>query len=173
VHVIERDPPAGEKPMQWMLLTNLAVTTAQEIHFVVDSYCARWVIEEFFKALKSGCAIEKRQLESVATVTNMLAISLPIAWLLLRLRNLSRNEPDRAGASMLPPLMLTCLRVLSLKQRRYTLPENPTCKELAWAIAGLGGHIKNNGEPGFAVLGRGMDSLLIATELAVTLGLKM
>lgn len=170
VHVIERDPPEGEAPIQWMLLTNLAVSTPEEVGFVVDSYCTRWVIEEFFKALKSGCAIEKRQLESVKAITNMLAISLPIAWLLLRIRNLSRDEPDRPATSMLSPLMLKCLRVLSLKHRRYVLPDEPTCKELAWAIAGLGGHIQNNGEPGFMVLGRGLDKLLMAAEVAADMG---
>lgn len=173
VHVIERDPPNGEKPVEWKLLTNLEVSSPEEVGFVVDSYCTRWVIEEFFKALKSGCALEKRQLESVAAITNMLAISLPVAWLLLRIRNLSRDQPERPAKPMLSPLMLKCLRTLSVKRRRYVLPEDPTCKELAWAIAGLGGHIKNNGEPGFIVLGRGLDELLTATELATDLGLEM
>jgi hypothetical protein len=173
VHVIERDPPNGEKPVEWKLLTNLEVSSPEEVGFVVDSYCTRWVIEEFFKALKSGCALEKRQLESVAAITNMLAISLPVAWLLLRIRNLSRDQPERPAKTMLSPLMLKCLRTLSVKRRRYVLPEDPTCKELAWAIAGLGGHIKNNGEPGFIVLGRGLDELLTATELATDLGLEM
>jgi hypothetical protein len=173
VHVIEREPPNGENPVEWKLLTNLDVASAEDVGFVVDSYCARWVIEEFFKALKSGCALEKRQLESVASITNMLAISLPIAWLLLRIRNLSRDEPDRPAAAMLSPLMLKCLRTLSIKRRRYVLPDAPTCRELTWAIAGLGGHIKNNGEPGFIVLGRGLDELLTATQLATDLGLEM
>lgn len=173
VHVIERDPPHGEKPVEWKLLTNLDVTSPEEVGFVVDSYCTRWVIEEFFKALKSGCAIEKRQLESVAAITNILAVSLPVAWLLLRIRNLSRDEPECLAKEMLSPLMLKCLRTLSIKRRRYMLPDDPTCHELVWAIAGLGGHIQNNGEPGFIVLGRGLDELLTATQLATDLGLEM
>ena len=31
-------------------------------------------------------------------------------------------------------------------------------------IAGLGGHIKNNGDPGWIVLGRGLDKLLAFEE---------
>jgi hypothetical protein len=173
VQVVERNPPDGVEPIEWKLLTNLDVATQEQVNFVVDAYCARWVIEDFFKALKSGCAIEKRQLQSLTAITNILAVSLPIAWLLLRLRNLSRDEPDRPAAELLSPLMLQCLRILYFQRRHRTLPAEPTCKDLAWAIAGLGGHVTNNGEPGFIVLGRGMDRLLIAAELAAGLPLEM
>jgi hypothetical protein len=172
VHVIEKQPPDGEPPVSWVLLTNLPIDTETQVHFVVDSYRARWVIEEFFKSLKTGCAFEKRQLESVLSVTNALAVSLPIAWLLLRLRNLSRDEPDRPAHGLLSPLMLHCLRVMHLKSQRRPVPDDPTHKELVWAIAALGGHIKNNGEPGFAVLGRGLERLIAATELAHDLGVQ-
>lgn len=170
MHIIEPHPPKGEEPIEWKLLTSLPIDTEAELDFIVDTYRARWVIEEFFKALKSGCAIEKRQLESVRSVTNALAISLPIAWLLLRLRNLSRDEPDRPATGLLPPPMLACLRVLYEKRRHKTLPKTPSCKQLAWAIAGLGGHITNNGEPGLLVLGRGLSDLLFATDVAIALG---
>jgi hypothetical protein len=171
VHVIERDPPAGDEAIEWILLTNLSIASARDVEFIVDAYCARWVIEEFFKSLKSGCAFEKRQLESVATVSNALAVMLPIAWLLLRLRNLSRDEPDRPSSSLISPLMLHCLRVLHQKRRGRALPEELTCKQLVWAIAGLGGHITNNGEPGVLVLGRGLEELLKATEIIQAFGI--
>jgi hypothetical protein len=169
VHVIERDPPEGDEPVEWILLTSLPIRTKRDVDFIVDAYRARWVIEEFFKALKSGCAIEKRQLESVRTVTNALAVSLPIAWLLLRLRHLSRDQPDRPATTLISPLMLTCLRVLIMERTRKHLPARPTCKQLTWAIAALGGHIKNNGEPGLIVLGRGLAKLLAAADVAVAL----
>ncbi|MFT5685318.1 MAG: hypothetical protein ACI8RZ_006269 [Myxococcota bacterium] len=44
--------------------------------------------------------------------------------------------------------------------RRMTLPRKPTCKQVARAIAAVGGHIKSNGEPGWIVIGRGMERLL-------------
>lgn len=165
VHVIERNPPEGDPPVEWILLTSLPIATSDEVDFIVNSYGARWVIEELFKALKSGCAIEKRQLESFRSMTNLLAISLPIAWLLLRLRHLSRDEPDRPATKLISPLMMTCLRVMLLERTRKHLPSEPTSKELTWAIAAMGGHIKNNGEPGLMVLGRGLAKLLAATEV--------
>lgn len=170
VHVIERNPPAGDAPIEWLLFTNLPAVTANDVDVVVDAYHARWLIEELFKALKSGCAFEKRQLESPRTVTNALAVFLPIAWLLLRLRHVSRTDPERPGADMLSPLMLACLGALLQKQTRRTLSDQPTCREITWAIAALGGHIRNNGEPGFMVLGRGLADLLSAVQVAEALG---
>jgi Transposase DNA-binding/Transposase DDE domain len=169
VHVLELNPPEGDEPVEWILLTNLPCASQREVDFIVDSYCSRWVIEEFFKALKSGCAIEKRQLESVRSMTNMLAVSLPIAWLLLRLRHLSREEPERPAGRLLSSLMLKCLRVLLVARKRRPLSQNPTCRELTWGIAGLGGHITNNGEPGLIVLGRGLTTLLEATAVVEAL----
>lgn len=169
VHVIEQSPPEHDSTVEWILLTNLPISSADEIDFVVDAYTARWLIEEFFKALKSGCAIEKRQLESVHSLTNVLAISLPIAWLMLKLRHIGRNEPNRPAPHSLSPLMLRCLRLLYKKRTRRILPETPTYKELSWAIAALGGHIRNNGDPGFIVLGRGLADLIEAAELAALL----
>ena len=171
VQVIEREPPGQEPPLHWVLLTNLPIATAHDVDFVVDSYRARWTIEELFKALKSGCALERRQLGSLSSMTNLLAVSLPIAWLMLRLRSVAREQPERTAATMLSAPMLHCLRVLYGQRSRQPLPEQPTASQLLWAIAALGGHIKNNGQPGFLVLGRGMGVLINATDTALALGL--
>jgi hypothetical protein len=63
VRVWEVDVPEGVKPVEWYLLTIEPIETPEQSSRSWI-YRARWVIEEFFKALKSGCAIEKRQLES-------------------------------------------------------------------------------------------------------------
>ena len=77
-----------------MLLTSETITTADDALRVVDWYRARWVIEEFFKALKTGCAIEKRQLETFAALSNAVAFFGPMAWQLLLLRHQAQNAPD-------------------------------------------------------------------------------
>ena len=41
------------------------------------------------------------------------------------------------------------------------MPANPTARDALLAVARIGGHIKNNGDPGWQVLGRGYDSLLL------------
>ena len=56
------------------------------------------------------------------------------------------------------------LRVL-LENRRRRLVESPTVRDLMLGIAALGGHIKNNGDPGWLVLGRGFRRFAEAEEV--------
>jgi hypothetical protein len=60
----EHNPPAGVEPVEWILATTEPIDTKAQALKVIDLYRARWRIEEYFKALKTGCAFEKRQLES-------------------------------------------------------------------------------------------------------------
>jgi hypothetical protein len=161
VRVLEVDAPDGETPVEWWLWTNLPIRTREEVLAIVDAYRGRWVIEEYFKALKEGCALEKRQLESPKTMFNALAIFAPIAWTLLRLRSLARSAGDQPQQS-LSKAQLICLRFLLLHLQKYQLPPDPTEQQTLTAIARLGGHITSNGEPGWQVLGRGLDTVHIA-----------
>lgn len=161
VHVIEVDTPRGETPVEWILVTNLPTSTADEIEFVVDSYRTRWLIEEFFKALKTGCQYEKRQLESKHSLLNALAILAPVAWRLLLMRHLARHAPEAPAQDALTPTQLEVLKAVS----KRPLPRRATVREALLAVAKLGGHLTNNGDPGWIVLGRGFHDLLIM-ELA-------
>ena len=97
VHVRELDPPDGEVPIDWLLCTTEPIGTPEQLTAVVDAYRARWLIEEFFKALKTGCALEKRQLESYRALSNALAVFVPIAWRMLVARSLARSSPANGG----------------------------------------------------------------------------
>ena len=44
----ETEPPAGDKPIEWRLLTNLPVETLEQAAPMIDWYRARWEIEMFF-----------------------------------------------------------------------------------------------------------------------------
>lgn len=165
VWVREVDAPAGEDPVSWMLVTNLPVATRGDLEFIVDAYRARWVIEEYFKALKTGCAFEKRQLETMHALMNALAVFSVIAWRLLLLRTVARDDPAGRPDHVLTRRQAVLLSALSEsghpRFRRVRLPTTPTAQDALMAIAGLGGHIANNGVPGWQVLGRGYDALLL------------
>ena len=156
VTVTERDCPEGEEPIAWYLVTNEPITTAKQVAAVVDAYRARWVVEELFKALKTGCEIEKRQMESYEALRIALALFLPIAVRLLALRDAARTEPEQP-CSALTPTQLTLLRTCG----RKTLSATPTNCEVYSALAALGGHLRSNGEPGWIVLGRAYEKLLV------------
>ena len=161
VEVVEPQPPEGQPPVRWVLLTTLPVDTPQAAAHVVDCYRARWSVEEFFKALKTGCALQKRQLMSLHALLNALALLLPLAWRLLALRTLAHQAPATAAADLFSPDELALLRHLSV---RVHLGPQPTCGEALLALAGLGGHLKHNGRPGWQTLARGQDRLFTALE---------
>lgn len=155
VHVFEASPPVGEEPIEWMLFTTEPIGTSEEVAAVVDHYRARWVIEEYFKALKTGCSFEKRQLCSYEGLLRALALFVPLAWTLLVLRTLGRENDPRPATKIFSSEQLRLLRAI-LSERRRQLPNNPTVRDAMLGIAALGGHIKNNGDPGWQVLGRGL-----------------
>jgi hypothetical protein len=157
VHVFEAKPPPGEPAVEWFLLTNLPVSTSEEIAFAVDCYRGRWTIEEFFKALKTGCQYERRQLESAESLLKALAIFAPVAWRLLLLRHLARTDDKAPATTALSPKQLEVLRAVA----RRPLPVHPTAKDAMLAVAALGGHLRSNGDPGWLVLGRGLHDLLL------------
>jgi hypothetical protein len=161
VRVFEPEPPSGETPIEWRLYTTEPVNTAAEVLAVVDAYRCRWRIEEFFKALKTGCAVEKRQLESYRGLVNTVALMAPVAWRLLRLRALAREQGHLPATHALSPRQLLCLAAALRKRGRPQLPESPNVRDAMLGVAGLGGHIRNNGDPGWIVLGRGLDDLLL------------
>ena len=156
VYVQEVDAPKHEEPIAWVLVTTEKVETPEQVAAVVDHYRARWLIEEFFKALKTGCALERRQLESFSALTNALALFLPIAWQMLLLRAVSRLDPNAPASEVLTPTQIAVLRHY---QPQKMPAQRATAKDALYAVAGLGGHLKNNGPPGWRTLAYGMQEL--------------
>ena len=162
VNVHEPRPPDGEPPVQWLLLTSEPVESAEQVATVVDAYRARWLIEEFFKALKTGCGFEARQLRTIHTLTNTLGILSVIAYRLLLLRWLERTASDAPATTVLEPVLIEALaaRLRHIREPK-PLPSNPTIADLMRGIARLGGHHKSNGPPGWQILWRGFHDLLM------------
>ena len=157
VSVKEKNPPPGMEPVDWILFTGEPIETAEDILAVADHYRGRWPIEEYFKALKSGCVFEERQLESKATIVKTLALFVPIAWVLLRMRAASRSSAKASIDTVLTPTQIVILK----KETGLPLRKNSSAVDAYLAVARLGGHIKNNGPPGWQVLGRGYAILLM------------
>lgn len=158
VRVFEPSPPVDQEPIEWLLMTTEPVSTPAEIARVVDAYRTRWVIEEFFKALKSGCVYEERRLESRTGLLNALALFVPIACEMLWMRSRARNAPTAPASEVLSARQITILRAML----RKPLPEEPSARDVLLAIAGLGGHLKRNGEPGWSTIRHGYERLLTA-----------
>jgi hypothetical protein len=160
VHVREVDTPAGHEAVDWLLLTSEPIDTKDDLLRVVDHYRARWTVEEFFKAIKTGCDYEHRQLESAHALMIALAVCIPIAWQMLALRHQARHEPKRPASHVIDPVRLAVLIAIG----PLCLPPSPTVEDVCYAVAALGGHQKRSGLPGWQTLRAGMDRLLIAEQ---------
>lgn len=155
VRVWEPEPPRGEEPVEWLLMTNEPIETAEQVEAVIDWYRRRWKVEEYFKAIKTGCAFERRQLQTRAALDNTLALLAPIAWQLLVLRDRGRATPNAPAATVLSRQQLKVLRGIS----KRPLAAKPSVEQALLAIAAQGGHLKRNGQPGWQTLGRGFEKL--------------
>ena len=91
----EVNPPLGEKPIEWLLLTNLEIDSSEKRLSILQYYICRWQIEVFFRILKSGYRVEKLQLTCEKRYSPCLAMYLIIAWRILYLTLLSRFDPHR------------------------------------------------------------------------------
>lgn len=167
VWVQEVDPPAEvAEPLDWLLLTTLAVDSDADAQRIVDYYLCRWGIEVWHKVLKSGCAFEQRQLGSADNLQRALSIYSVIAWWVLYATLLARPTPE-----------VPCTVLLELEEwqtlycaihKTSTPPTSPPSlgQAVCW-IAQLGGFLgrKGDGLPGPLLLWRGLSRLLDMTEI--------
>jgi hypothetical protein len=170
VWVTEKAPPAGEQPLDWLLLTNTPITTAAEALSVVRGYTLRWRIEDFHKSWKSGgCNVEHTQLRSPNAVVRWATILAAVATRIERIKHLGRTQPDTPATSELTPLELRVLIVLKKKQKKRTetVPDGiPSIGQAMRWIAELGGYtgVSSGGPPGSITLARGYEKLVIAVQ---------
>lgn len=162
VRVYEPRPPKGQTPIEWVLLTSLPVQHPEDVERVVDIYRQRWLIEEFFKALKTGCGYGRRRLTNPQSIFNSFAIFVPVAWKALAIRRLA----DGSGQPVHRVLDAAELAVLRAKARdaRKPLSHKPTAEQVLALVARMGGHRKSSGPPGWLTLMRGTEKLQTLAE---------
>jgi hypothetical protein len=146
--VKEEHPPAGEEPIEWLLLTNLPITTFAAVTTVLDYYCCRWEIEIYFRVLKSGCKIEDLQLESQERFEVCLALYLIVAWRVLYVLMLGRQCPQLRCDAVLTEAEWKSVWVIVHGQEAPA--QAPPLGDMVRLIAELGGYLnrKHDGPPG-------------------------
>ena len=162
----EVNPPEGVEPLEWILLTNVPVTTTADAWERVQWYECRWGIEEYHKVMKTGCGIEQMQFTTEAALQPAIALISVTAVRLLNLRDAAR-QPDaktRPAREIFPQLAVVVLSLWRHKERRETMSVHDFCM----ALARLGGHQnrKGDGLPGWITLWRGWSALQPMLESA-------
>ena len=156
----EQEVPAGVKPLEWLLLSTLPVTTFEQAIEKLIWYTRRWGIEVLHRTLKSGCRIEQRQLAQVDRLEACLAIDLVVAWRIYHLSKLGREVPQAPCTVYFEEAEWKALMVFTT-QNRVPPAQPPTLREAIHRVAGLGGFLgrKSDGEPGTQTLWLGLQRL--------------
>ncbi len=160
LEVSEPQPPPGETPVHWLLLTSLPVESLDLAQTVIRYYTYRWLIERFHFVLKSGCKLEERQLREVTRLERLLAVFSQVAWQLLWLTYQARLDPDAPCTVVLQPHEWQALYAFHHRSQHLP-PQPPSLHQATRWIAQLGGFLarKGDGEPGVKVLWRGWTRL--------------
>jgi hypothetical protein len=122
VWVHEPQPPQGVEPIDWMLLSALPVSTAEEAWEKVLWYRLRWGIEEWHRVLKSGCNVEGREFKTAEHLQRVLAFDLIVAWRVLACLKLGRALPQLPARVIYTEEELAVLWA-ALKKKERTPPD--------------------------------------------------
>ena len=170
IHATERGTPKGRKPIEWKLITDLAVRSRSEAIEKINWYAMRWKIEVFHKILKSGCKAEDSKLRTAERLANLMAVFCILSWRVLWLTMLNRIAPDAS-----PKLALTDTEI-ALLDRLISGASHRRCRPGTLAfyltkLARLGGYLARAADPppGNVVIWRGL-SRLTDIELGAEIG---
>ena len=170
---LEIEAPKGVDELDWVLLTSEPLESAEDAMRVVNWYRSRYVIEEYHKALKTGCQAQERKIQKKKRMDVLLAILAPIALRFIQLREVARQDPEQLCTVFFSEVEWKCLwreendsskakreQKRSGKQKR--MPRKPP--SLGWAVevmARLAGwrDTKRNGKIGWIKLHEGWELL--------------
>jgi hypothetical protein len=159
VLVTEANPPEDDVPVEWLLLTSLAIDTVDQVRLVVQYYSTRWMVEVFFRVLKSGCRVEDRRFEAMDRLLPCLAVYLIVAWRVLYLCRLGRSCPEISCEAVFEPAEWQSLYVVVKREPPPKVA--PKLQEMIRLVAQLGGYVnrKRDDEPGPQTLWLGLQRL--------------
>ena len=162
VHVHETDPPEGEKPVEWFLLTSVRVESLDAALETIGHYLRRWRVEDFFRVLKSGCRAEHLGFHRAERLERALTIQAVIAWRLMLMTLLGREVPECDAELLFSDIEL---RFLTDYAADAALPAPRNLAGAVLLVALLGGYQnrKHDPPPGHQIMWRGYERMSLAT----------
>lgn len=157
----EPNPPSTAEGLEWMLLTNIPVTSEEEAIKLGRWYQLRWQVECYHRVLKSGCKVEECRLETYERIRKYLMLKGIIAFRLLWLTFIARSEPEKPSDHILEKHEWQALCCYARKTGKPP-PTAPNTRDALRLIAKLGGFLgrKHDGEPGMTYIWRGWEKLM-------------
>lgn len=171
VEVVEVNAPKGVTPIRWVLFTSLPTKTFKDAWQVIGYYELRWLIEEYHKALKTGCRAESHQLKTGDRLEALVGLASVVAVRLLKLKSIARTSPDVPAQRVVPAVWL---RMLKLASKGLNRVHDLTTGQFYRAVAKLGGFLARtgDGEPGWITIWRGWENLNMYVTVASKLKLQ-
>jgi transposase-like protein/transposase Tn5 family protein/DDE family transposase len=159
VLVTEVAPPEDDVAVEWLLLTSLPIDTVDQVYLIVEYYCTRWMVEIFFRVLKSGCRVEQRRFERMDRLLPCLAVYLIVAWRTLYVCRLGRSCPEISCEAVFEPGEWQS--VYQVVKREKPPKHPPKLQEMVRMVAQLGGYVnrKRDDEPGPQTVWLGLQRL--------------
>jgi hypothetical protein len=164
VDVREVDAPDGISPIHWRLLTSHNVACMAAARKMIDHYRKRWIIEDYFRTLKSaGFQIEDADIADPQVMLKFIALAAIAAVTVTQLLR-ARDNPTGQNVMVAfdpddQPVLAAICKDYEGKSptRRQTNPHPPDTLAFAtWVIARLGGWTGYYGKPGAQTLNRGL-----------------
>jgi hypothetical protein len=157
VRTWEVEPPPDVEAVEWLLLTSIPVATWEDALERIDWYTHRWLVEEYHSCLKTGCSIEKSQLQHGERLRRLLGFMAILAVRLLQLRDWARSKPTLRAVEVVQPLL-----VQIMAYQTQSNPDTMTVSDFWRAVAQVGGFPgrTSDGQPGWKRLWHGWLRLL-------------
>lgn len=176
VEAVEVNPPTGQPPVHWRLLTTHPIETYEHALQMIQWYRWRWHIEQLFAILKQrGLDIEASQQESVLAIQKLCMLALSVAVRLLQL-TVGRDHQTASDSIVFNQTQQQCLEQIAPTVNGRTIKQrNPyPLHSLAWAawiIARLGGWsgYQSQRPPGIVTFARGLqqfEGIFLGWQLA-------
>jgi hypothetical protein len=152
VRLWEEQPPEGEAPLEWLLLTSVPTTTSEEAWERGDWYRCRWKVEDYHQCLKTGCRIEHRHVHTLERYQRLLGLVAPVAVRLVQMRDLVQTTPDVPAETVMEPDLVAVVATRTGVDRA-----GMTLGAFWRAVASLGGYLgrKGDGPPGWKTIWKG------------------
>jgi hypothetical protein len=152
--------PKGVKPVEWLLLSSLPVSDAQGAITLIDWYLCRWEIELFFKILKSGCGIERLQLEHVDRLFKCITLYMIVAWRVMYIRAMGIKHSEQSCTVVFSDSEWKSV-YCRLNKGKPLPNQPPRLGEMVIFVARLGGFLarKSDGFPGIQTLWKGLQRM--------------
>ena len=143
VLVREASPPPGDIAVEWLLITTLPIDDQESVRRIVRYYATRFMIEVFFRVLKSGCRVEERRFEHIDRLLPCVAVYLIVAWRTLMVCRLGRSCPEMDCEAIFEPAEWKSVWAVTQGESPPRTP--PTLGLMIRLVAQLGGYVNHPG----------------------------